>query len=345
MLSRSRSRSRDESNQPYIIATYNMSFASDLGLNPESNGSSVSESEFLKKNIMEQRLKRIPEDKIDLRAYWKNAVEHLLNFCREKEPSAIGLQEMNNTGLNVDSGTGYISYELNRLYPNLTSISMDIDVGKYKAGLMTIWDRVRMGEIQHASIYDLGETVRQLGRPILFLYTTSGYLLINLHAPQNISMRILRDLINESFREFIKNIDGSINVNKVFVMGDFNDSKENIQGMLKLPGIGELLYLGEAPKSCCYSDYPGSTDSLYTNAGDYVFGKNPIRTLQIFEPVGQPIKSQSDHELVYGVFVDGPVIGGRKTKRSKRKNNNKSRNKKTKRKYKHTRKTVSNYYN
>ena len=43
-----------------------------------------------------------------------------------------------------------------------------------------------------------------------------------------------------------------IEVNKIFIMGDFNDPYNVLKG-IKLSEKGNLVYKGSAPKSCCYN--------------------------------------------------------------------------------------------
>jgi hypothetical protein len=72
-----------------VVGTYNMSFASDLGISTDQKiqdkvrtDRQDSEIAFL----MRQR---------SLRQYWKNALKLLEEFIDQKKPVVVGLQEMN----------------------------------------------------------------------------------------------------------------------------------------------------------------------------------------------------------------------------------------------------------
>ena len=76
-----------------LVGTYNMSFASDSGLNPDGNGNFASEATFLKSNKS-----GIP------RQFWLNALKNVEAFVAQENAGFIGFQEINKT--DAGSGTG-----------------------------------------------------------------------------------------------------------------------------------------------------------------------------------------------------------------------------------------------
>jgi hypothetical protein len=167
------------------------------------------------------------------------------------------------------------------------------------------------GELNNA-LYDNNE---YKGRPILIVLTTGGYILINLHAPN------YRDATQEKIKQTIEQIQlhlvfamskfdiDMLDMNKVFIMGDFND-QENIIKNISLNN--EVFTYGEGGvKSCCAY---GTNISKYESKGDYVFGKNLVKPLAIYRENLNQISFESDHEPVYAIFKeDVPVVANKST--------------------------------
>ncbi len=80
----------------HVIGTYNMSFMSDLETEIGKKMQFASEGAFL------ARLYGKPAER---RMFWMNAANLLKNFLIEKEPSVVGLQEMNVSAEGSGSGT------------------------------------------------------------------------------------------------------------------------------------------------------------------------------------------------------------------------------------------------
>ena len=244
---RNRSPKRRKVNSPqghttlHTIASYNMSFASDLGINIGSEKHFISDS---RKRAAALGLEN------GGRSSWERAAQLVRHFwtnnAENHHPSAIGLQEMNTSTL-LDKPAGPFAGGDRRLKAvleglNLEFYSANVPGNGGSPTLVTVWDGAKLGERTHDYYADLGlepsfleenenpaEFNAHKGRPITIVCTKGGFTLINLHGP-NISnqshtnhMVKLRAAINRHVALFVARDGVQINPHKLFVMGDFND--------------------------------------------------------------------------------------------------------------------------
>jgi len=336
----------------HTIATYNMSFMSDL---PDPIGPGMayaSEGAFL------ARLYGKPEER---RSYWINAMNLLKDFLDKKQPSVVGLQEMNLTDKGAASGTDAINQML--IGTGYKQISESVPTNK--AGLSIIYHPEKVGEIRHVQCLD---NPIQKGRPLLMIVTELGsknYLSVSIHGAQDPKLRLNKDAFNaymvENNKTFLESSAKTfLDANRidvaglagVFIMGDFNDRYDGISE-IKI-GTKVAKYLGVAPKSCCYNwdsscpddlvemvlgdghktcqvppsaemiiegkgkvALPGNRGAVnnYKYAGDKVFGLNPKSDMKIYRPAvaeWDGVSTESDHEFVYATFTEVSAGGGRK---------------------------------
>jgi hypothetical protein len=264
----------------HTIASYNMSFASDLGINIGSEKHFISDSRKRATALGLDNTGRSSWERAALlvRHFWENDAEN-------HYPSAIGLQEMNTSAI-VKVGNPQFAGGDERLAAVLHGID-GLNLQFYTANvpgnggsptLVTVWDGDKLGGRTHDYYADLGleesflvenenpaEFNVHRGRPISIVCTEKGFTLINLHGP-NISaqshtlhMAKLRAAINRHVGLFIARDGIQINPHKLFVMGDFNDPFNAINR-------NEPLFIGNIPvhynteadgtrrvKSCCYN--------------------------------------------------------------------------------------------
>ena len=203
-----------ETQTPLIALTYNMSFASDLGI-----ATGVSEAYFVQRAIL--------ADQSNPRAYWKNAAKLVDYFVNEKNPSLMYFQEMNDsvrikeTKPDFDGGyqallellaipntISYISLEIpysvrdSRLVSYYTTgtyvgkngqnygfVAYSIKKGNIYPTLLTIWNIDTLGEFDNFYGNDLGlhsnyrSNRINLGRNFSCVKTSRQVTLINLHGP------------------------------------------------------------------------------------------------------------------------------------------------------------------
>ena len=337
----------------HTIASYNMSFASDLGATIGSEKHFISDS---RKRAMVLGL-----DHTD-RSSWERAARLVRHFWENDaeghHPSAIGLQEMNTSAIVKErnpqfaGGDERLKVVLDGL--NLEFYSANVPGNGGSPTLVTVWDGTKLGKHTYAYFADLGlepsflvenENPAKLnshkGRPITIVCTEGGFTLINLHGP-NISaqsythhMAKLREAINEHVRLFIARDGVQINPHKLFVMGDFNDpfNAINRNEPLIVHGI-PVHYNTEADglkrvRSCCYnfnelSVGPRGYLKNYRFTGDYAMGVNVVASLQSYRAAYQPVgfrtdvSMESDHEMVIATFAS-PIAGGRRMRRTRHK--------------------------
>ena len=282
MASANRSAKRRKVNAPqdhtlHTIASYNMSFASDLGATIGSEKHFISDSRKRATALGLENGGRSSWERAAqlVRHFWENDVEG-------HHPSAIGLQEMNTSALVKErnpqfaGGDERLAAVLEGL--NLEFYSANVPGNGGSPTLVTVWDGTKLGKHTHNYVADLGleesfvvenddpaDFNLHKGRPITIVCTEGGFTLINLHGP-NISaqshtlhMAKLREAINEHVRLFIARDGVQINPHKLFVMGDFNDpfNAINRNEPLIVHGI-PVHYNTEADglkrvKSCCYN--------------------------------------------------------------------------------------------
>ena len=261
----------------HTIASYNMSFASDLGRVMGSEKHFISDSR--------KRATALGLDNTD-RSSWERAAQLVRHFwtnnAENHHPSAIGLQEMNTSAI-VKVGNPQFAGGDERLEAVLEGLGLEFYSANVPGNggsptLVTVWDGAKLGERTHVYFADLGLEPSflvenenpavfnsHLGRPITIVCTKGGFTLINLHGP-NISaqshthhMEKLRAAINRHVGLFIARDGVQINPHKLFVMGDFNDPFNAINR-------NDALFIGNIPvhynteadglrrvKSCCYN--------------------------------------------------------------------------------------------
>jgi hypothetical protein len=279
-----------------VLVSYNMSFASDAGM-------SVSENKLL--NYPSEMSFLAQNQDPDKRLFWNNAAAMLFKFIGEMKDSklVIGLQEMNKTENSAITGSSYIA---THLPTNFFYVTDEVVVAPtQKPALMTIWDD-SFGDLEYNQIYELAQqidsadgsynsnlpfpsvnysgqfalatpkisSINQPGRPIMFTYTTKGYLLINIQATNvasdsaaNYANQLL--LIQDKFAVFSKLLVSKSKVvpsaDKIFVMGDFNDRYNGLKNQLMLSADITLRFDGKAPLSCCHNLDSSCSVENYTN--------------------------------------------------------------------------------
>ena len=196
--------------KPLIALTYNMSFASDLGI-----ATGVSEAYFVARNKSSDR-----------RAYWKNAAKLVEYFVNQKNPDIMYFQEMNDkdkireTKPDFDGGylallellakpdtilytreilysvqgSRLVSYYTTGTYvgkneQNYGFVAYSIKKGNTYPTLLTIWNIYTLGEFDNFYGNDIGlhsdyrSNSINLGRNFSCVKTSRQVTLINLHGP------------------------------------------------------------------------------------------------------------------------------------------------------------------
>jgi hypothetical protein len=248
----------------HTIASYNMSFASDMG--------AIIGSE---KHFIKQGLEKLGQE--DKRALWKNAAKLVKHFWdNEENASAMGLQEMNQRvevrkkNQAFDGGVEAIKELLND-----SSLSYNVCGQATPFGvptLLTIWKTDKLGsEVQQYCADLTYDPPKQSGRPISIVKTDKGFVLINLHAPNALmqsrgGMKELRAAINEHLTR------SAIEINdpkKLFIMGDFNDPLFGINDENPLEIGGHELKTGSgAIKSCCFNFNSSCPEGLFNSSDE-----------------------------------------------------------------------------
>jgi hypothetical protein len=245
-----------------LVGTYNMSFAGDLGLDPERKDVYESEGAFHKSNTSD-----------NLRTFWMNALNRVETFLNEPNAAIIGLQEMNETGLidpqymeNIpqDMGTDAVENVLKKLNKNtnkhyemvsgsvVTFGSGSVESNKSALGypgLVIVWDSILLGSKKKSKIVDLNYTSkeegltknpvidqdcgnRQTGRPMLMLLTEKDYIIVCIQAP-NYPIDYIGHFETLQFyiyHQLIAFLNGQkIDKEKIFIVGDFNDRFDGLR--------------------------------------------------------------------------------------------------------------------
>lgn len=246
-----------------VVGTYNMSFAGDAGLDPTRPEVYESEAAFHMSN----------PDKRNLRAFWENAANFVTEFWKKPNAGVLGLQEMNLTPPGSKTGSGYIETSCKKVHPTLEMETQEVDSGRSKPAVSLIWDAARLGKKVHAQVYTLNYIPTEAegikadeGRPILFVYTSKGYLLCSLHGPNSdvlsqLTHRDMKEAIDTKAQEFMRSNGIAFDANRTFVVGDFNDRYDAIQS-LKIVGT-PLTYMGKAPYSCCHNWDSSCSEARY----------------------------------------------------------------------------------
>jgi len=248
-----------------IVGTYNMSFAGDQGLDPRRPDVYESEAAF-----------HLSNPGPDPRQFWINAADLVIAFWRQPNAGVIGLQEMNLTDPKSVSGSNYIETKCQEANPAVLMETQHIDperAGTWPA-LSILWDSRVFGEKVAAQIYKLDYMPEEAAggradksRPILFVYTTNGYLLCCLHGPNSdiisrLTHRDMKENIDRRTRQFLSEQGLAMNPEKMFFMGDFNDRYDAINPLV-IQGV-PLTYAGKAPYSCCHNWDSSCSAARYT---------------------------------------------------------------------------------
>jgi hypothetical protein len=251
----------------HVIGTYNMSFMSDLATPIGPAMQFASEGAFL------ARLYGKTEER---RSYWENAMRLLKQFLDEKEPSVVGLQEMNLTSEGTGSGTDAI----NTMLKGTSYKQISHNVPTNNAGLSIIYNSEKIGEVKHVECID---NPNQGGRPLLMVITEKdgkNYLSISIHGAQDPKLRLdkkafdtymtekNKDFVQSSSNTFLETQGiNSASLAGIFIMGDFNDRYDAIKDITIAGKTAK--YNGIAPKSCCYNwDSSCPDDAVEKDFGD-----------------------------------------------------------------------------
>ena len=242
--------------KPLIALTYNMSFASDLGI------AMGSEAYFVQRAIL--------ADQSNPRAYWKNAAKLVEYFVNLKNPTLMFFQEMNDrvkiqeSSPDFDGGyqallellakpdtisyTREISYSVagSRLVSYYTTgtyvgrddqnygfVAYSIEKGNTYPTVLTIWNIDTLGEFDNFYGNDLGlhsnymSNRINLGRNFSCVKTSKQVTLINLHGPNEPGSTdtLLKEAIEE-YMEATREV-FVFSPELVVIGGDTNDSGIN----------------------------------------------------------------------------------------------------------------------
>jgi len=194
------------------------------------------------------------------RSYWINAMNLLNAFLTEKQPSVVGLQDMNLAAEGANTGTDAI----NQMLAGTGYKQISHSVPTNNAGLSIIYHPGKVGELKHVHCLD---NVNQGGRPVLMVVTElngKNYLSVSIHGAQDPKLRLDKNAFNaymaEKNKAFLESsaktfLDSNgidvAGLAGVFIMGDFNDRYDGITEIT----IGDKVatYSGVAPKSCCHN--------------------------------------------------------------------------------------------
>ena len=307
----------DTSVDDYIaVASYNTSFASDLGKAIGSEGN------FLSSQVADGA-PVAPGTDVG-RTYFINAINQVEDFFHQYGKKAvIGLQEINwmnhteeqikhkpyqtNQGYMYKKGDNINPKNLPEeeyagslyIYNRLQKIDKDIAVcvaGVYslkvaQPSLIIAFNKGKFGNPTTMEIMEIttpGEGDGEIhdpqkkGRPAFYVITNEGYLFINLHAPNQDGIHeYVYKRLNKIFNYIIKK-HGHIDENKIFIMGDFNDpynyfKKLELNGAI-MTHTSEFCPNYIKKKSCCYN----------LNSSGKEARKQPIGTGTIVDAYGRP---------------------------------------------------------
>jgi hypothetical protein len=289
-----------------VALTYNMSFASDLGI---ATGS--------EKNFVQRAIDENPDN---TRAYWENAAKLVLDFVKTQNPTIMYFQEMNDqlkireknsafdggyqallellaTGTvsysdtqksyRSRSGSPLISYYTQGTYSGNNSTNYGFlaysiqkieSYGTIYPTVLTIWNRTILGDFANFYGNDLGLHPKYKGNPFHYgrnfscVKTSNGANLINLHGPNDpfsVKTKLkpaIEDYMTEAATKFT-----TWNAALTVIGGDTNDIKDSMKTIKY--GATFYKYRGNAPKSCCaeYFDFRPRDDTLnkdYVYSGD-----------------------------------------------------------------------------
>ena len=248
------------------VASYNMSFAGDSGLDPRRKEDGV------RKVFESEGAFHLSNDLGNPRIFWMNALEFVISFWNTtKDAAAMGLQEMNRK-VGAKTGAAAVHSAMKEISDDIETDTLQCNGGA-KPCMTIIWKKSILGNKVRSEIYDLDYTPeemianpagpahgKQTGRPIQFLLTTKA-LLVNIHAPNSPNVYTFQDF-KKHFQEKLQTfMGGAINPAKIIVMGDFIDRYD---GLNEIPvGDAVLTYKGKAPLSCCHNWDSACSDSRY----------------------------------------------------------------------------------
>jgi len=290
-----------------------MSFASDLGVTAFGSEKHFvyDANQRIRNRKTQGKIRPDPENqdpnKHPLRHAWTRAAQLVRHFWEAKNPSAMGLQEMN-TKEKVGQASPAEGYEqLQRILGDMGHLRFYANSVESKGTfptLLTIWNVNKLGEIMthgdakvpYDYVADIGldapfaeNNPLHKGRPITIIYTTKGFVLINLHGPNwpeqsyqgETKMKHLRDSINMHLKNFLGQYGVPLDTNKLFIMGDFNDPFHGIKFSTPLiisqDGIQDtkLFYNSsdeDQIKSCCYNFNSACPDDQRNKTGRKLVG-------------------------------------------------------------------------
>ena len=308
-------------NGPLVALTYNMSFASDLGI---ATGS--------ERNFVQRAIDANPYNP---RAYWKNAANLVAHFVNTKNPAIMYFQEMNDREkiktfppfeggylalLELLAKSGTILYNKNNIRKPYSSQSNPALSSYYTTGtyvgtngqnygfvaysikktesygdiyptVLTIWNTTILGEFRYFYGNDLGlhpeyNIPFHHGRNFSCVTTSKRANLINLHgpnAPAYVNTKLIK-AIEDYMKEAATNI-GSWNEALTVIGGDTNDTDDKMKEIKFKETI--YNYAGSGPLSCCaeFFEIRGINDTIYKyrSSGDKFLVKNPDSTNQTYK--------------------------------------------------------------
>jgi hypothetical protein len=278
------------------VATYNMSFMSDKGL-PEDNKDRQRSSEgtFLAQNKGgDQRL---------YWKNALNLLDQFITEQKEKNiPCVIGLQEINGHEelKNKNKEEEIVGYkainEMLKKHPGYLQVCGEVPAWGGHVGSSIIYDTKHFGKVKDGktvgevtvgdeknesaavAVNDHIETRTNkgspnAGRPTLIVLTEKNYVFISAHGAQKASEGKNKDKFNEACIKLVKeNVETIANeflkeedkdeIKGIFLMGDLNDRYDAIKKFTILDDR-DLIYMGVAPKSCCFNWDSSCEDNRY----------------------------------------------------------------------------------
>lgn len=337
--------------EPIVALTYNMSFASDLGLETGSEKNFVARA--------------ISEDSTNPRAYWINAAELVVDFVKTQNPTIMYFQEMNDqlkireknsafdggyqallerlaTGAvsyidtqksyQSQSGSPLISYYTRGTYSgnNSTdygflaySIKKIESYGTIYPTVLTIWNRTILGNFTDFYGNDLGLHPNynnpfyaksfHYGRNFSCVRTSNGANLINLHGPN--APAYANIALKQAIEDYMTAAATKFtawNEALTVIGGDTNDTND-LMKTIKYEATF-YKYRGNAPKSCCaeYFDFTPRDDTLNE---DYVYSGDKF-LVKKFNSDTDPLLNKN---ILYKPSDQTVVYGGRRHSRNLKK--------------------------
>lgn len=252
------------------------------------------------------------------RAYWNNAKSLLQKFITETKPCAVGLQEMNLTAAEANTGSDAINTMLgvvNLIGTSYVQICKTV-VSKYgmgpnigspaqTVGISIIINTKTIGNVQKFKIIDNTNQKGFVegGRPVLMVLTDKNYLLVSIHGAQDPSkgtnMIDFNNYMVKNNKKFLEDeittFLGGITPTNIFVMGDFNDRYDAITDITV--NDMKLTYKGDSPYSCCHNwDSSCKIERYHEFEKNYGYCKIPKKTVDDVEKDIDVKTKMSEHE-------------------------------------------------